>query len=248
MNILLINILKIIHNFNFFDNFYLLRTIKHVIMSLSILEQYIETGNHLDLEHLLSVQPDILKERTSHDISPLLLACYYNKPQIIQVILKYTTSITIHEACATGLLQHIQMMVEHKQDIVEELSTHGFTALGIATHFNKEDIVRFLLTHKADPNIPSQNGYQVYPLHAALSNNNSDIGKLLIEAGAEVNVRQYGGLTPLHYAAQHGNIDLIIILLEQGADISVVSDTGDTAAHYAAKKGFHEIAEILKTT
>lgn len=216
-------------------------------MSLSILEQYIETGNHLDLEHLLITEPEILKEITSHEISPLLLACYYIKPQIVQVILKYTTSITIHEACATGLLQHVQMMVDHKKDIIEELSTHGFTALGIAAHFNKEDIVRYLLIQKADPNVSSQNGYQVYPLHAALSNNHSTISKMLIEAGSEVNVRQHGGLTPLHFAAQHGNIDLIIILLEQGADIRAVNDTGETPADYAAKKGFHEIAEILKT-
>lgn len=217
-------------------------------MTLSILEQYIETGNHLDLEHLLNTEPDILKEQTSHDISPLLLACYYNKHQIVQVILKYTTSITIHEACATGLMQHVQMMVDHKKDIVDERSTHGFTALGIAAHFNKEDIVRFLLTHKADPNIPSQNGYQVYPLHASTSSNDSNISKMLIEAGAEVNVKQHGGLTPLHFAAQHGNIDLIIILLEQGADITALSDTGETAADFATKKGYHEIAEILKTS
>jgi len=216
-------------------------------MSLPILEQYIETGNHLDLEHLLNSEPEILKEKTSHEISPLLLACYYNKPQIVQVMLKYTRSITIHEACATGLLQHLQMMIDHKKDIIEELSAHGFTALGIAVHFNKEDIVRYLLIHKADPNVSSQNGYQVYPLHAALSNNDSTISKMLIEAGAEVNIRQHGGLTPLHFAAQHGNIDLIIILLEQGADIRALSDTSETPADFAAKKGFHEIAEILKT-
>lgn len=214
-------------------------------MTITNLEQYIETGNHLDLEHLLSKDAALLKEKTSHNTSPLLLACYYNKPQIVQVILKYTTSITIHEACAVGLLEHVHRMIEHKKDIIEELSTHGFSPLGIASHFNKEDIVRMLLAQKADPNTPSQNGYQVYPLHAALSNNNSTIGKMLIEAGAEVNVKQHGGLTPLHFAAQHGNIDLIIILLEQGADISVLTDTGESAAELAAKKGFREIAEIL---
>jgi len=217
-------------------------------MSITIIEQHIETGNHLDLEHIINTNPAILKENTSHAISQLLLACYYNKPQVIQVILKHTVHITIHEACAIGLLPQVQMMVEHKKNVVEELSTHGFTALGIATHFNKEDVVRYLLTHKADPNIRSQNGYQVYPLHTALSNNDSGISKMLIEAGAEVNTKQLGGLTPLHFAAQHGNIDLIIVLLEQGADITAVSDTGETPADFAEKKGFHEIAEILKTT
>ncbi|MGN0003522.1 MAG: ankyrin repeat domain-containing protein [Sphingobacterium composti] len=214
-------------------------------MGITNLEEYIETGNHLDLERLLNNNASLLKEKTSHDISPLLLACYYNKPQIIQVILNYTTSITIHEACAAGLLQHVQMMIEHKKEIIEEFSSHGFTPLGIATHFNQEDIIRLLLTHRANPNIPSQNGYQVFPIHAAFNNNNDLISKMLIEAGADVNVRQHGGLTPLHFAAQHGNIDLIIILLEQGADITFKTDAGDSAADLAAKKGFREIAEIL---
>lgn len=214
-------------------------------MSIIILEQYIETGNHQDLEHLLNNNTNILKEKTSHNISPLLLACYYNKQQIVQVILKFTTSITIHEACAVGILQHVQMMIEHKKDIIEEFSTHGFTPLGIASHFNKEEIVRLLLLHKADPNIPSQNGFQVYPLHTALNNNHSDISKMLIEAGANVNIKQHGGFTPLHFAAQHGNIDLIIILLELGAEVTTLNDAGESAADLAAKKGYREIAEIL---
>lgn len=217
-------------------------------MSLTVLEEYIETGNYQDLDLLLSKDPSLAKENTSHDISPLLLACYYHKPQIIQVILKYISTITIHEACASGLLQHVQMMIQQKSDVLDEISSHGFTPLGIAAHFGQEDIVRLLLTHHADPNISSQNGYHVYPLHASLSIKNDSISKMLIEGGAEVNVIQSARITPLHLAAQHGNIDLIILLLEQGADISIRTDVGATAADLAADKGFHEIAEILKVS
>lgn len=215
-------------------------------MSLTVLEEYIETGNFQDLDLLLSKHPYLVKENTSHDISPLLLACYYHKSQIVQTILKYITSITIHEACAAGLAQHVRMMVEQKPEVINEISGHGFTPIGIASHFGKEDIVRILLAHHADPNIPSQNGYNVYPLHASLGINNDIISKMLIEAGAEVNVVQAARITPLHLAAQHGNIELIILLLEQGANISIVTDLGATAADLAADKGFQEIAEILK--
>ncbi|NGF56123.1 ankyrin repeat domain-containing protein [Parapedobacter sp. SGR-10] len=215
-------------------------------MSLTILEEYIETGNVHDLELLLSKDPDLVQQNTSHDISPLLLACYYHKSQIVQVLLKYIKTITIHEACATGLVQHVQMMIENKPEVVNEISAHGFTPLGIAAHFNKEDVVRLLLMHHADPNISSQNGYNSYPLHAALNNNNSNISKMLIEAGAEVNVSQNGRITPLHLAAQHGNIELIILLLEQGADVSITTELGANASDLAAEKGFHDIAEILK--
>lgn len=217
-------------------------------MSLSVIEEYIETGNFHDLDLLLSRDPDLIKQNTSHNISPLLLACYYNKPQIVQTLLKYVTSLTIHEACAAGLFRHVQLMIEHKEDVIEEMSTQGFTPLGIASHFGKEDIVRLLLTHSADPNVSSQNGYSVYPIHSALANNYSNIAKMLIEAGAEVNALQHGSLSPLHLAAQHGNIDLIILLLENGADINTMTTTGYSASDLASNKGFHEIAEILKAT
>jgi len=215
-------------------------------MSATIIEEYIETGNHQDLELLLSQDVSLVHQKTSHDISPLLLSCYYHKPQVTQVILKFISTITIHEACATGLLQHIQMMIEHKKDVVNELSDHGFTPLGIAAHFGKEDVVRLLLLHHANPNISSQNGYNTYPLHAALGINHDGITKMLIESGAEVNVLQYGGIAPIHLAAQHGNIDLIVILLEQGADVTLKTNTGQTASDLAADKGFTEIAGILK--
>jgi len=215
-------------------------------MSLTILEEYIETGNHQDLDILLSKSPELTKEKTSHDISPLLLACYYNKPTIVQTILKHSTSLTIHEAAAAGLVDQVALMLQQKADIENEVSDHGFTALGIAAHFGREDIVRLLLKNLADPNIPSQNGYQVYPLHAALSINHSLIAKMLIEAGAEVNVVQASRITPLHLAAQHGNIDLIILLLENGADITIKNDYGLSAADMAEEKGFLEIASILK--
>ena len=207
-------------------------------MSLTVLEEYIETGNFQDLELALNRTPALVHQNTSHDISPLLLACYYHKPKIIQVILKYINSITIHEACAAGLKEHVQMMIDHKKDVVNELSTHSFTPLGIAAHFSQEDIVQLLLNNQADPNIPSQNGFNVYPLHAALAANNTKIAKMLIDSGAEVNVIQQGKITPLHLASQFGNIDIIIRLLEEGARIDYTTHTGETASDLAANKGF----------
>lgn len=215
-------------------------------MSLTVLEEYIETGNYQELDTLLSRSPELMNEATSHDISPLLLACYYQKSKIVEIFLKHTKSISIHECCAAGLAQQAQRMVEQKPDIINELSTHGFFPLGIATHFGHEDIVRILLRHHANPNASSQNGYHVFPLHSALSNGQNNIAKMLIEAGATVNVLQSSNISPLHLAAQQGNIDMIIVLLENGADIAVQNDLGQTASDIAEENGFSEIAEILR--
>jgi len=215
-------------------------------MSLSLLEEYIETGNSLAIDDLLNGNPSLSKQKTSHDISPLLLACYYNKPQIVKVLLKHIDELTIHEAAAANLLEQVQAMIEDQPGLLDELSDHGFTPLGIATHFGNEDIVRFLLANGADPNIQSQNGYNVYPIHTAIGSGFDGIAKMLIEAGAEVNVLQSSRTSPLHLASQHGNIDLIILLLEHGALVEIKNDMGKTASDLAAEKGHTEIAHILK--
>lgn len=214
-------------------------------MSLHKLEEYIETGNHHDLEILLRAQPELLREQTSHDISPLLLACYYHKDQVIKTIISHLTTITIHESCAIGLFSQIETMLQQQPDVIDEVSSHGFTPLGIATHFGQEKVVQTLLAKSADANICSQNGYYVYPLHTALTGGYDLISKMLIEAGANVNVAQHAHITPIHIAAQQGNIEMIIILLENGADVSVKTEMGMTASDLALEKGHKELADIL---
>ncbi len=215
-------------------------------MSLSLLEAYIEKGDSIAIDDLLNGNPALCNQKTSHEISPLLLACYYNKPQIVKVLLKHINELTIHEAAAANLLEQVQAMAADLPDALDAVSDHGFTALGMATHFGNEDIVRFLLEKGADPNTHSQNGYNVYPLHAAVGSGFDGIAKMLIEAGAEVNVLQTSRTSPLHLAAQTGNIDLIILLLENGASVSIKNEMGKTASDLAGEKGHTEIANILR--
>lgn len=215
-------------------------------MNLSLLEEYIETGNGLAIDDLLHDNPSLANQKTSHDISPLLLACYYNKPHIAKVILKHLRNLTIHEAAAAGLQEHVASIIENQPNLIDDVSDHGFTPLGIASHFGNEEIVRLLLAKGADPNLQSQNGYSVYPIHAAITSDFESIAKMLIEAGAEVNVLQSSRISPLHLAAQNGNIELIILLLESGASVEIKNDMGKTAADMAAEKGFADIANILR--
>jgi len=214
-------------------------------MSLSLLEECIESGDAIAMDNLLHNNPSLSKQKTSHDISPLLLACYYNKPQLIKVLLKHIPKIDIYEAAAVGLIKEVSELIEDNPSLLSSYSDHGFTALGMACHFGNEDIVRYLLLKGANPDQTSNNGYQVNPLFTAISSNFDGIAKLLIEAGAEVNIRQLGNLTPLHAAAENGNIEMLISLLENGAYVHIKNDNGQTPSDLAAAKGHHEIAKIL---
>jgi len=214
-------------------------------MSLTELEEYIESGNAAAIDNLLHANPALCQQKTSHEISPLLLACYYNKHQIVKIILQHIQEITIWEASAAGLTEAVSELIEEKPALLNAFSEHGFTPLGMATHFGNAEIVRYLLLKGADVNLSSQNGYHVYPLHAAVNANLDEIAKMLVEAGAEVNVLQSSRTTPLHTAAQNGNIEMLILLLEHGALVDIKNDFGKTASDLALEKGFIEIAKIL---
>ncbi len=214
-------------------------------MNLSQLEEYIEIGDASAIDRLLENNPTLCQDKTSHDISPLLLACYYNKHQIVKVILKHTQSISVFEAAAAGLADVVTELIEEEPSTIDSYSDHGFTILGLAVHFGNTDVVRYLLRKGADTNLSSRNGYAVYPLHTAIGADYEEISKMLVEAGAAVNVAQASGMTPLHLAAQNGNIELLILLLESGAHTNVQNEFGKKPADLAAEKGFKEIADIL---
>ncbi|MBB5439603.1 ankyrin repeat protein [Pedobacter sp. AK017] len=209
------------------------------------LETLIETGNKPGIFDLLTQNPALASKDTSHGISPILLACYYKKPEIAALIANFSTNINIFEASALGKTQEASLLTEKDPDLVNSFSKDGFTALGLAAYFGNEEIARLLIAKGADVNIPANNGYNVFPIHSAVAAKNQNLTKMLINAGAHVNVTQQAGFTPLHAAAQLGDVELIIILLEHGAEVDIRMEGGKLPADLAREKGFVEIAEIL---
>lgn len=215
-------------------------------MSLEKLEQYITEGNVMALNVLLTQNPALAKAVTAHHVSPIMLSCYYKKPEITALLVKYVNEINLFEAAAAGRFEVVEHLVNSFPEAINYYAEDGFTPLGLACYFGQYDIARYLITQGADANMPSNNGFNVFPIHSAAAGSYNDIAALLIEAGANINVRQQAGATPLHSAAQNGNLDLIILLLENGADVNVRMEGGKLPADLAREKGFSEIAEALR--
>jgi len=82
-------------------------------------------------------------------------------------------------------------------------------------------------------------------LQAAVSSNNPTITKVLIAAGANVNVTDKQKETPLHSAAMQGRAGLARVLLEGGAYVNARDEDGYTPLHSAAAWGHVELARML---
>lgn len=214
-------------------------------MSVEQLEEYIAAGDLEGITELLQNDPALAKTKTSQQVTPLMLSCYYKKPEVTALLLKYVDDITLFEASAAGKFDVVAHQLYNNPDSVNDYAEDGFTPLGLACYFGQFEIARYLVLKGADVNQPSNNGFRVFPIHSATAGNYTDIARVLIENGANVNVRQQAGATPLHSAAQNGNLELLILLLEHGAETDVRMEGGKLPADMAREKGFAEIADIL---
>jgi ankyrin repeat protein len=214
-------------------------------MSIEKLELYITNADLAGLDALLTENPSLAKSHTSHHVSPLMLSCYYKKPEVTALLLKYLDDINLFEASAAGKFDVVAHLVYSHPEAINFYAEDGFTPLGLACYFGQYEIARYLVLKGADVNLPSNNGFRVYPLHSAVAGNYTQIARMLIENNAQVNVKQQAGATALHSAAQNGNIDLLILLLEHGADVNIRMEGGKLPADLAREKGFVEIAEAL---
>ena len=83
------------------------------------------------------------------------------------------------------------------------------------------------------------------PLTAAARYGHFELGKLLVEAGAKINLDAGHGETPLIAASGAGHMNFVKYLLENKANINKNSNGFGTALNAAAKQGHQEVVEYL---
>ena len=206
----------------------------------------VKAGNVEKVKSLLLKDPNLIHAKTENQVSVILLATYQRNSRLLEALLNNTDyALDIFEAAALGITERVQELLSDQPDLLNQYSPDGFSPLGLASFFGHPETVKLLLDTGAIVNQPSQNNWQVQPLHSAVASRNTEIVTLLLQHGADINVRQQHGFTPLHTAAQHGDAEMIKILLEHQADINAITNAGETAMDIALKCNHTEAAHMF---
>jgi ankyrin repeat protein len=115
---------------------------------------------------------------------------------------------------------------------------------------NYENIVRMLLDAGGNVDIRNHSDGTGYvgetALHRAAFWGRYEIGKLLIDAGAEVDALTKTKSTPLHSAARRGNVRFARLLLENGARADAQDEDGKTPLDWCSERNGANAPEIEK--
>ena len=103
---------------------------------------------------------------------------------------------------------------------------------------DRSGMVALLLAAGADPNATNEQGIRILDsaLSFAMAPGGLKIFKLLVEAGAELDVPDTLGNTPLHRATYDIHEEIVSILLDAGADVKKRNKYGETPAAVAENR------------
>ncbi|MDS4031397.1 MAG: ankyrin repeat domain-containing protein [Candidatus Contendobacter sp.] len=113
-----------------------------------------------------------------------------------------------------------------------------------AAHEGDMETVRYLADIGVDVNTKSKNG-GLTALMMATMNGHTKLVSLLLERGADVNMKTEDGYTALMMASNLVDIDIVKLLLNKGADVHANSTSGLSAFDIASKNSNPEIMKIL---
>ena len=147
------------------------------------------SGDAKTAEILLKSNSALVDSVNNQGYSPLVLACYYNRLEFVELLIRHNVKLNDQPGESTAL---------------QAASYKGF-----------DEVVHLLLDYGADPDIYDANG--TTPLIYASQFSHTEVVKLLLEYGADISYTDPNHLSALDYAKKL-ELTEIIQLLESSSE------------------------------
>lgn len=223
-------------------------------------------AKHFDtISMLIKSGADVNAQDTDGN-SPLLLACQnQNNNNLKLVKLLIASGADVNKQNKQGKtallvadqLNIIKLLLENGANIHHEDSIKDKTGqcpplidAVLATEYYPSSqnikLIKLLLDYGANPNLQWKNSGET-ALHIAAFYGLTNVAKLLIKQGADLDIQQYNGDTPLMVAIQAKQADIVKLLLNNYAQVVIKNNDGFTALDLAQSGELDEqMAKIIK--
>lgn len=207
----------------------------------------IEAGDDVRVSKLLEADPALATSRDASGVSALMRSFYrFDKP-LIETVRRRVDALDIFEAAAFGDVDRLTELLGAELSLVTSYSGDGFTALHFAAFFGRYEAAALLIERGAEVDAFGRGWMTGTAMHSAASRLQSDVVRILLEAGANPNVRQSAGWTPLHAAAMNGDLTSVELLLASGADATATNDEGRSVIDLATESGDEQTADRIRS-
>ena len=148
----------------------------------------------------------------------------------------------IFEIARNGCFEDLDYVLTHDYESINFKNSSGFTPLILASYHDNIEIASILVKKVRNIDALSNMGTA---LMASVFKNHINITKLLIDAGADVNITDPSGTSALHYAVRFGYTEQVELLIASGADKNLLDNNDKSPLDYANQLNNNTIINLL---
>ncbi|XP_071954118.1 ankyrin repeat domain-containing protein 17-like [Antedon mediterranea] len=214
------------------------------------------SGGRYEVVDLLLSRGANKEHRNVSDYTPLSLAASGGYVKIIKLLLRHGAEINSRTgsklgisplmlAAMNGHTAAVELLLDMGSDINAQIETNRNTALTLACFQGRTEVVSLLVDRKANVEHRAKTG--LTPLMEAASGGYADVGRVLIEKGADVNAAPVPSSrdTALTIAADKGHYRFVELLLQYGALVDAKNKKGNSPLWLSCNGGHLEVVQLL---
>ena len=185
--------------------------------------------------------------------TPLMYAVILNYINIVKYLLKNGADVNLRDgddhtindyANIYGVDDKIMALLEENNYDQLDYSDNKSMLIGAIKRGNINAVSNLAFVFGMDLDIQDGNTRDI-PLILATKLDNEIIVRILIDAGANVDIKDDNGNTPLMISASKGNENITRILIDSRADMNIKNNEKNTALILATNNGHENISRIL---
>ncbi|CAI9178267.1 unnamed protein product [Rangifer tarandus platyrhynchus] len=174
----------------------------------------------------------------------LMVAAQRGYTRLVKILVSHGTDVNLQNgsgkdslmlACYAGHLDVVKYLRRHGASW-DTRDLGGCTALHWAADGGHCNVIEWMIGDGCEVDVVDAGSRWTPLMRVSAVSGNQEVASLLIDAGADVNVKDKDGKTPLMVAVLNNHEELVQLLLDRGADASVKNEFG---------KGILEMARVF---